>query len=173
MITYPEKLCVTEITRNLRWEQLATRRTNMFHHIPYIRRKRSPANTASMHLHNKALNTIHTSKNCYKFSSFSKTIKDWNSLLHTITSVSEPLAYFVQTQLSSSHSMHVRTTQTIWLHRSVGQYSTQDKTRHQDVKGINVSSKRHRQSFCWQSKLLRPTVESWYTSTITVDRDLI
>ena len=41
------------------------------------------------HLNSKAFNTIHTSKDCYKYSFFPRTIKDWNSLPYKISTIKE------------------------------------------------------------------------------------
>ena len=49
-----------------------------------------PIKRHSRHLNSKAFNTIHASKNCYKFSYFPRTIKDWNSLPDEIANITEP-----------------------------------------------------------------------------------
>ena len=52
------------------------------HLQPVLRRTR--------HLNSKADNTIHTSKDCYKYSFFPRTIKDWNSLPDKLATIKEP-----------------------------------------------------------------------------------
>ena len=52
------------------------------HLQPVLRRTR--------HLNSKAYNTIHTSKDCYKYSFFPRTIKYWNSLPDKLPTIKEP-----------------------------------------------------------------------------------
>ena len=52
------------------------------HLQPVLRRTR--------YLNSKAYNTIHTSKYCYKYSFFPRTIKDWNSLPGKLATIKEP-----------------------------------------------------------------------------------
>ena len=85
---------------NLHWEQLTTRKTNrclnVFHKIINgllslpVGNRLQPTQLQRRLLHNKTFNTIHTSKDGYKFSYFPMTIKYWNSLLDTIISIIKP-----------------------------------------------------------------------------------
>ena len=94
-----EKGCVSEMIRKLNLEPLHIRRPNkrltIFHkavnrnlalpigHLqPVLRRTR--------HLISKAYNIIHTSKDCYKYSFFPRTIKYWNLLPDKIATIKEP-----------------------------------------------------------------------------------
>ena len=90
-----EKGCVSEMIRKLNLEPLNIRRTNkrltIFHkainghlalpigHLQPVLRRNS-----------KTYNTIHTSKDCYTYSFFPRTIKDWNSLPDKIATIKEP-----------------------------------------------------------------------------------
>ena len=84
-----EKGCMSEMMGKLNLEPLNIRRTNrrltifqkginghlalpIGHLQPVLRRTR--------HLNSKSYNTIHTSKDCYKYSFFPRTIQYWNSL---------------------------------------------------------------------------------------------
>ena len=51
---------------------------------------RQPVLCRTRHLNSKAYNTIHTSKDCYKYSFFTRTIKDWNSLPDKLATIKEP-----------------------------------------------------------------------------------
>ena len=75
--------CFSEMLKQLHLQPI-TRRTN--------RRltKLQPVQRLSRHLNNKAFNTIHASKNCYNFSYFSRTMRDWNSLPDAIVNIPEP-----------------------------------------------------------------------------------
>ena len=42
------------------------------------------------HLNSKSYNTIHTSKDCYKYAFFPRTIKYWNSLPDKLATIKEP-----------------------------------------------------------------------------------
>ena len=95
-----EKGCVSEMIRKLNLEPLNIRRTNKRHTIfhkaindhlaslpighlqPVLRRTR--------HLNSKAYNTINTSKDCYTYSFFPRTITYWNSLTNKIATIKEP-----------------------------------------------------------------------------------
>ena len=88
-----EKGCVSEMIRKLNLEPLNIRRTNkrltIFHkaingHLALPIGHLQPVLRRTLHLNSKAYNTIHTSKDCYKYSFFPRTIKDWNSLHSTI-----------------------------------------------------------------------------------------
>lgn len=92
--------CVSEMVKKLQLEQLTTRRTNRRFTIVHdtihghlslpVGNLLQPFRRHSWHLNSKAFNTIHASKNCYKCSYFPQTIKHWNSLPHTIASITEP-----------------------------------------------------------------------------------
>ena len=48
-----------------------------------------PVLRCTRHLNSKAYNTIHTSKDCYKYSFFPRTIKYWNSLPDKLATISK------------------------------------------------------------------------------------
>ena len=94
-----EKGCMSEMIGKLNLEPLNIRRTNrrltIFHkainghlalHIGHLQ----PVLRRTRHLNSKAYNTIHTSKYCYKYSFFPRTIKDWNSLPDKLAIIKEP-----------------------------------------------------------------------------------
>ena len=94
-----EKGCVSEMIRKLNLEPLNIRRTNkrltIFHkasngHLALPIGHLQPVLRRTRHLNSKAYNTIHTSKDCYKYSFFPRTIKDWNSLPDKIATIKEP-----------------------------------------------------------------------------------
>ena len=82
--------CVSEILKQLSLQQPITRRTNrrltILHkaiskHLSlHVNNLLQPVQRLPRHLNNKAFNTIHASKNCYTFSYFPRTIRDWNYL---------------------------------------------------------------------------------------------
>ena len=82
--------CVSEMLKQLHLQQLITIRTNrrltilhkaFYGHIALpVNNLLQPLQRLSRHLNNKAFNTIHASKNCYKYPYFPPTIRDWNSL---------------------------------------------------------------------------------------------
>lgn len=98
--TSRETGCVSQMLTKINLEQLTTRRTNrrlaILHKAIYghltlsVENLLQPVQRLSRHLNTKAFNTIHTSKNCYKFSYFPRTIKDWNSLPDAIVNITEP-----------------------------------------------------------------------------------
>ena len=94
-----EKGCVSEMIMKLNLEPLNIRRTNkrltIFHkaingHLALPIGHLQPVLRRTRHLNSKAYNTIHTSKDCYKYSFFPRTIKDWNSLPDKIATIKEP-----------------------------------------------------------------------------------
>ena len=94
-----EKGCVSEMIRKLNLEPLNIRRTNkrltIFHkaingHLALPIGHLQPVLRRTRHLNSKANNTIHTSKDCYKYSFFPRTIKYWNSLPDKIATIKEP-----------------------------------------------------------------------------------
>ena len=114
---HPEKLGVCQkCYKKVHLVQLTTRRTNIrltifnkaIHgHLSLpVGNLLQPVQCHSWYLNSKAFNTIHTSKNCYNFSYFPRTIKDCNSLPDTITSITEPqqfkqaLTHLVQTNMT-------------------------------------------------------------------------
>ena len=97
-----EKGCVSEMIRTLNLEPLNIRRTNkrltIFHkaingHLALPIGHLQPVLRRTRHLNSKAYNTIHTSKDCYKYSFFPRTIKDWNSLPDKIATIKEPQTF--------------------------------------------------------------------------------
>ena len=98
--TSREAGCVSEMLNQLHLHQLKTRRTNrrltILHKAIYghlslpVNNILQPVQRLSRHLNTKALNTIHASKNCYKYSYFPRTIRDWNSLPNAIVNISKP-----------------------------------------------------------------------------------
>ena len=78
--TSREAGCVSEMLNQLHLQQLITRRTNrrltILHKAIYghlslpVNNLLQPVQRLSKHLNNKAFNTIHASKNCYKYSYF-------------------------------------------------------------------------------------------------------
>ena len=98
--TSREAGCVSEILNQLHIKQLITRRTNrrltilhkaIYRHLSLpVNNLLQPVQRLSRHLNNKAFNTIHASKNCYKYSCFPETIRDWNSLPDAIVNITEP-----------------------------------------------------------------------------------
>ena len=98
--TSRETGCVSEMIKKLHLKLLTTRRTNrrlnIFHkaihsHLSLpVANLLQPIKRHSRHLNSKAFNTIHVSKNCYKFSYFPRTIKDWNSLPDATVNITEP-----------------------------------------------------------------------------------
>ena len=94
-----EKGCMSEMIEKLNLEPLNIRRTNrrltIFHkaingHLALPIGHLQPVLRRSRHLSSKAYNTIHTSKDCYKYSFFPRTIKDWNSLPDKLATIKEP-----------------------------------------------------------------------------------
>ena len=94
-----EKGCVTEMIRKLNVEPLNIRRTNkrlkLFHkaingHIALSIGHLQPVLRRSRHPNSKAYNTIHASKDCYKYSFVPSTKKYWNSLPDKIVTIKEP-----------------------------------------------------------------------------------
>ena len=91
--------CVSEMLNQLHL-QLITRRTNrrltILHKAIYghlslpANNLLQPIQCLSRHLNIKAFNTIHASKNCYKYSYFPQTIRDWNSLPDAIVNIPKP-----------------------------------------------------------------------------------
>ena len=94
-----EKGYMSEMIGKLNLEPLNIRRTNrrltishkainchlaltVGHIQPVLRRTRN--------LNSKAYNTIHTSKYCYTYSFFPRTIKDWNSLPDKLATIKGP-----------------------------------------------------------------------------------
>ena len=84
-----EKGCMSEMIGKLNLEPLTIRRTNrrftIFHkaingHLALPIGHLQPDLLRTRHLNSQAYNAIHTSKDCYKYSFFPRTIKDWNSL---------------------------------------------------------------------------------------------
>ena len=49
-----------------------------------------PVLCRTWHLNSRVYNTIHTSKDCYKYSFFPRTIKDSNSLPDKLSTIKEP-----------------------------------------------------------------------------------
>ena len=98
--TSREAGCVSEMLNQLKLHQLKTRRTNrrltILHKAIYghlslpVNNLLQPVQRLSRHLNNKAFKTIHASKNCYKYSYFPRTIRDWNSLPDAIVNISKP-----------------------------------------------------------------------------------
>ena len=98
--TSRETGCVSEMITKLHLELLTTRRTKrwltIFHKAIHSRlslhvaNQLQPIKRHARHLNSKAFNTIHASKNCYKFSYFPRTIKYWNSLPDAIANITEP-----------------------------------------------------------------------------------
>ena len=92
--------CVSEMLKQLHLKQQITRRTNrrltILHKAIYghlslpVNNLFQPVQRLSRDLSNKAFNTIHVSKNCYKYSYFHRTIRDWNSLPDAIVNISKP-----------------------------------------------------------------------------------
>ena len=82
--------CMSEVLKQLHLQHLITRRINrrltIFHkaiskHLSlHVNNLLQPVQRLPRHLNNKAFNTIHASKNCYTFSYFPRTIRDWNYL---------------------------------------------------------------------------------------------
>ena len=96
-----EKGCMSEMIGKLNLEPLNIRRTNrrltIFHLIEAITGHLAlpighlqPVLHCTRHLNSKAYNAIHTSKDCYKYSFFPRTIKDWNSLPDKLGTIKEP-----------------------------------------------------------------------------------
>ena len=94
-----EKGCMSEMIGKLNLEPLNIRRTNrrlaIFHkaingHLALPIGHLQPVLRCTRHLNSKAYNTIHTSKDCYKYSFFPRTIKDWNSLPDKLATIKEP-----------------------------------------------------------------------------------
>ena len=90
--------CIAEHSE-LTSQNLNIRRTNkrltIFHkaingHLALPIGHLQPVLRRTRHLNSKAYNTIHTSKDCYKYSFFPRTIKDWNSLPDKIATIKEP-----------------------------------------------------------------------------------
>ena len=98
--TSREAGCVSEMLNQLHLQLLITRRTNRrltIHHKAIYGHQSLPVNNLlqpvqrlSRHLNNKAFNTIHASKNCYKYSYFPRTIRDLNSLPDAIVNIPKP-----------------------------------------------------------------------------------
>ncbi len=83
----------------LNLEPLNIRRTNrrltIFHkaingHLALPIGHFQPVLRHTRHLNSKAHNTIHSSKHCYKYSFFPRTIKYWNSLPDKLATIKEP-----------------------------------------------------------------------------------
>ena len=94
-----EKGCMSEMIGQLNLEPLNIIRTNrrltIFHnaingHLALHIGNLQPVLFRTRHLNRKAYITIHTSKDCYKYSFFSRTIKDWNSLPDKMATIKEP-----------------------------------------------------------------------------------
>ena len=95
--TSREAGCVSEMLNQSHLQQLITRRTNrrltILHkaihgHLSLpVNNLPQPVQRLSRHLNNKAFNTIHASKNCYKYSYFHGTIRYWNSLPDAIVNI--------------------------------------------------------------------------------------
>ena len=93
------KGCVSEMIRTVNLEPLNIRRTNkrltIFHkainrHLALPIGHLQPVLRRTRHLISKAYNTTHTSKDCYKYSFFPRTITYWNSLPDQIATFKEP-----------------------------------------------------------------------------------
>ena len=92
--------CVSEMLNQLHLHQLKNRRTNrrltILHKAIYghlslpVNNLLHPVQRLSRHLNTKAFNTIHASKNCYKYSYFPRTIRDWTSLPDAMVNISKP-----------------------------------------------------------------------------------
>ena len=94
-----EKGCMSEMIGKLNLEPLNIRRTNrrltIFHkaingHLALPIGHLQPVLRRTRHLNSKAYNTIHTRKDCYKYSFFPRTIKYWNSLPDKLATINEP-----------------------------------------------------------------------------------
>ena len=91
---------MSEMLNKVQLHQLKTRRTKrrltILHKAIYghlslpVNNLLQPVQRLSRHLNNKAFNTIHASKNCYKYSCFPRTIRDWNSLPDAIVNIPKP-----------------------------------------------------------------------------------
>ena len=94
-----EKGCVSGMIRKLNLVPLNVRRTNkrltIYHkaingHLALSIGHIQPVLRRTRHLNGKAYNTIHTSKDCYKYYFFPRTTKYWNSLTDKIATIKEP-----------------------------------------------------------------------------------
>ena len=90
-----EKGCMSEMIGKLNLEPLNIRRLTIFHkaitgHLALPIGHLQPVLRRTHHLNSKAYNTIHTSKDCYKYSFFPMTIKYWNSLPDKLATIKEP-----------------------------------------------------------------------------------
>ena len=86
------KLNIEPLPVNIR---RTNRRLTIFHkaingHLALPTGNLQPVLRRTRHLNSKAYNTIHTSKDCYKYSFFPRTIKYWNSLPDKIATIKEP-----------------------------------------------------------------------------------
>ena len=90
---------MSEMIEKLNLEPLNIRRTNgrltIFHkaingHLALPIGHLQPVLRRTRHLNSKAYNTIHASKDCYKYSFFPRTIQDWNSLPDVPATIKEP-----------------------------------------------------------------------------------
>ena len=91
--------CMSEMIGKLNLEPLNIRRTNrrltIFHktingHLALPIGHLQPLLRRTRHLSSRANNTIHTSKDCYKYSFFPRTIQYWNSLPDKLASINKP-----------------------------------------------------------------------------------
>ena len=94
-----EKRCMSEMIGRLNLEPLNIRRTNrrlaIFHkaingHLALPIGHLLPVLLRTRHLNSKAYNTILTSKDCYKYSFFTRTIQYWNLLPDKLATIKEP-----------------------------------------------------------------------------------
>ena len=82
---------ITILVRELAFATTTTHPEKLHSHLSLpVANLLQPTKRHSRHLNSKAFNTIHASKNCYKFSFFPRTIKDWNSLPDAIVNITEP-----------------------------------------------------------------------------------
>ena len=93
-----ERGCMSEMIGKLNLESLNIRRRNrritIFHkaingHLALPIGHLQPVLRRTRHLNSKAYNTIQTSKDCYKYSFFLRTIKYWNSLPDKLATIKE------------------------------------------------------------------------------------
>ena len=89
---------MSEKIGKLNFETLNIRRTNrrltIFHkalngHLPLPIENLLPVLRRTRHLNSNSHNTIHTSKDCYKYSFFPGTVKYWDSLADKIATIKE------------------------------------------------------------------------------------
>ena len=96
---YSRYSSVTEILANLQWNSLKNRRT--VSRLSVLQKSRQnllalpvndlllPARRQSRHQHPNCFQVIASNKDCHKYSYFPQTVKDWNSLPYSITTIED------------------------------------------------------------------------------------